>query len=228
MTALRLPGIEACVFDAYGTLFDVNSAARSARDELEARWQPLADLWRTKQLQYTWLRGLGGHHADFWTVTSDALSFALESLQQGDEALHRRLMTLYLSLNVYPEVRDTLERLKAGGLKLAILSNGTPAMLAAAAANSGIADLLDAVLSVEEVGVYKPHPSVYRLASDRLQLAPERICFLSSNGWDAYAAKAFGFRVLWCNRFKQAPERLPGTPDAQIETLAALPDVVLG
>jgi 2-haloacid dehalogenase len=228
MTALRLPGIEACVFDAYGTLFDVNSAARSAQDELGARWQPLADLWRTKQLQYTWLRGLGGHHADFWTVTSDALSFALESLQQGDEALHRRLMTLYLSLNVYPEVRDTLERLKAGGLKLAILSNGTPAMLAAAAANSGIADLLDAVLSVEEVGVYKPHPSVYRLASDRLQLGPERICFLSSNGWDAYAAKAFGFRVLWCNRFKQAPERLPGTPDAQIETLAALPDVVLG
>ena len=228
MTALRLPGIEACVFDAYGTLFDVNSAARSAQDELGARWQPLADLWRTKQLQYTWLRGLGGQHADFWTVTSDALSFALESLQQGDEALHRRLMTLYLSLNVYPEVRDTLERLKAGGLKLAILSNGTPAMLAAAAANSGIADLLDAVLSVEEVGVYKPHPSVYRLASDRLQLGPERICFLSSNGWDAYAAKAFGFRVLWCNRFKQAPERLPGTPDAQIETLAALPDVVLG
>jgi len=228
MTAFRLPGIEACVFDAYGTLFDVASAARSAQDELGARWQPLADLWRTKQLQYTWLRGLGGHHADFWTVTSDALSFTLESLQQGDEALHRRLMTLYLSLNVYPEVRDTLERLKAGGLKLAILSNGTPAMLAAAAANSGIADLLDAVLSVEEVGVYKPHPSVYRLASDRLQLGPERICFLSSNGWDAYAAKAFGFRVLWSNRFKQAPERLPGTPDAQIETLAALPDVVLG
>ena len=228
MTALRLPGIEACVFDAYGTLFDVNSAARSAQDELGARWQPLADLWRTKQLQYTWLRGLGGHHADFWTVTSDALSFALESLQLDDAVLHRRLMTLYLSLNVYPEVRDTLERLKAGGLKLAILSNGTPAMLAAAAANSGIADLLDAVLSVEEVGVYKPHPSVYRLASDRLQLAPERICFLSSNGWDAYAAKAFGFRVLWCNRYKQAPERLPGTPDAQIETLAALPDVVLG
>lgn len=228
MTPLRLPGIEACVFDAYGTLFDVNSAARSAQDELGARWQPLADLWRSKQLQYTWLRGLGGHHADFWTVTSDALSFALESLQLDDAALHQRLMTLYLSLNVYSEVPETLARLKAGGQKLAILSNGTPAMLAAAAGNSGIAELLDAVLSVEEVGVYKPHPSVYRLAADRLQLAPERICFLSSNGWDAYAAKAFGFRALWCNRFKQAPERLPGTPDAQIDTLAELPDIVLG
>ncbi len=228
MTALRLPGIEACVFDAYGTLFDVASAARSAQDELGARWQPLADLWRTKQLQYTWLRGLGGHHADFWTVTSDALSFALESLQLDDAALHERLMTLYLSLNVYPEVPDTLARLKAGGMKLAILSNGTPAMLAAAATNSGIAGVLDAVLSVEEVGVYKPHPSVYGLASDRLQLAPGRICFLSSNGWDAYAGKAYGFHALWCNRFRQAPERLPGTPDAQIDTLAELPDIVLG
>jgi 2-haloacid dehalogenase len=227
MTRLRLTGIEACVFDAYGTLFDVNSAARSAQDELGSRWQPLAELWRTKQLQYTWLRGLGGHHADFWTVTSDALSFALESLKLEDADLHRRLMTLYLSLNVYPEVMATLERLKAGGQKLAILSNGAPQMLASAATNSGIADLLDVVLSVEEVGVFKPHPSVYKLASDRLQLAPEKICFLSSNGWDAYAAKAFGFHAVWCNRFNQSPERIPETPDGQIATLSALPDIVL-
>ncbi len=226
MTQLSLPGIQACVFDAYGTLFDVNSAARGARDELGNRWQPLADLWRTKQLQYTWLRGLGGHHADFWTVTSDALSFALESLQLEDRELHRRLMTLYLSLNVYTEVPATLERLRAAGKKLAILSNGTPEMLASAAAHSGIAKMLDGVFSVEEVGVYKPHPSVYRLATDRLQLAASQICFLSSNGWDAYAAKAFGFRVVWCNRFNQVPERLPGTPDGQIATLAELPDIV--
>lgn len=227
MTQLRLHGIQACVFDAYGTLFDVNSAARSAQDELGSRWQPLAELWRTKQLQYTWLRGLGGHHADFWNVTSDALAFALESLKLDDPELHHRLMTLYLSLNVYPEVTDTLKRLKAGGKTLAILSNGTPQMLASAATNSGIAELLDAVLSVEEVGVFKPHPSVYKLASDRLQLAPDKICFLSSNGWDAYAAKAFGFHAVWCNRFNQSPERIPETPDGQIGTLAALPDIVL-
>ena len=227
MTPLRLSGIQACVFDAYGTLFDVNSAARGAQDELGPRWQPLAELWRSKQLQYTWLRGLGGHHADFWRVTSDALSFALESLKQGDPALHSRLMTLYLSLNAYPEVTDTLRRLKAGGKALAILSNGTPRMLASAVNNAGIADLLDAVLSVEEVGVFKPHPSVYRLAAERLQLAPEQICFLSSNGWDAYAAKAFGFRAVWCNRFGQAPERIPATPDGQIVTLAALPEIVI-
>ncbi len=227
MTPLRLPGIQACVFDAYGTLFDVNSAARGAQDELGPRWQPLAELWRAKQLQYTWLRGLGGHHADFWSVTSDALSFALESLKLDDPALHARLMTLYLSLNAYPEVTDTLQRLKAGGKALAILSNGTPRMLASAVNNAGIADLLDAVLSVEEVGVFKPHPSVYRLAAVRLQLAPEQICFLSSNGWDAYAAKAFGFRAVWCNRFGQAPERIPATPDGQIATLAALPEIVI-
>jgi 2-haloacid dehalogenase len=161
-------------------------------------------------------------------VTSDALSFAFETLKIEDAELHRRLMTLYLSLNVYPDVIAALERLRAGGMRLAILSNGTPQMLASAATNSGIADLLDAVLSVEEVGVFKPHPSVYKLASDRLQLAPDRICFLSSNGWDAYAAKAFGFHAVWCNRFNQPPERIPGTPDGQIATLAAsLPAVVL-
>ena len=227
MTAIRLQGIKACVFDAYGTLFDVNSASRAAQDALGSRWQPLADLWRTKQLQYTWLRGLGGHHADFCQVTSDALSFAMESLGIDDADLHRRLMSLYLSLDVFPEVKPTLERLKAGGLKLAILSNGSPPMLASAVEHSGIGPLLDSVLSVEDVGVFKPHPSVYRLASDRLKLAPEAICFLSSNGWDAYAAKAFGFRVIWCNRFKQAPERIPTTPDAEMSTMTALPDAVL-
>ena len=227
MTSIRLHGIKACVFDAYGTLFDVNSASRGARDALGASWQPLADLWRAKQLQYTWLRGLAGRHADFWQVTSDALSFAMESLRIDDTDLHRRLMSLYLTLDAFPEVKPTLERLKAGGLKLAILSNGTPAMLASAVAHSGIGPLLDAVLSVEDVGVFKPHPSVYRLASERLQLAPEAICFLSSNGWDAHAAKAFGFRVIWCNRFKQVPERIPATPDAEMSTLSALPDAVL-
>ncbi len=225
---LKLSGIEACVFDAYGTLFDVNSAARAAQDSLGERWQPLAELWRAKQLQYTWLRGLAGHHADFWQVTAEALDFALSTLKLDDPALPARLMNLYLVLSPYPEVPGTLRRLKAAGMKLAILSNGTPAMLAAAAANAGIADLLDAVLSVEEVKVYKPHPAVYGLASERLNVSAGRICFLSSNGWDAYSAKASGLHVLWCNRSGQAPERIPETPDGQITTLAELPDIVLG
>ncbi len=224
---IKLHGIEACVFDAYGTLFDVNDAARTAQDSLGEKWQPLAELWRAKQLQYTWLLGLAGRHADFWQVTGDALDIALATLQIEDAALRARLMNLYLVLNAYPEVPGTLKRLKAAGMKLAILSNGTPAMLAAAAANAGIADRFDALLSVEEVKVYKPHPSVYGLVCERLNVAAARVCFLSSNGWDAYSAKAFGFRVLWCNRFGQAPERIPETPDAEIATLAELPDIVL-
>jgi 2-haloacid dehalogenase len=226
MTA-KLRNITACVFDAYGTLFDVNSAARSAQDALGEKWQPLADLWRAKQLQYTWLRGLGGRHADFWRVTGDALDFAMATLQLEDDVLRARLMDLYLALKGYPEVPEALQRLKNGGLRLAILSNGTPAMLAAAATGAGIAEMLDAILSVEEVLVYKPHPRVYALACERLRLRAEQICFVSSNGWDAYSAKAFGFRVLWCNRFGQSAERIPETPDAQIATLSEVPDIVL-
>ena len=216
------------MFDAYGTLFDVNSAARAAQDSLGEKWQPLAELWRAKQLQYTWLYGLAGRHADFWQVTGDALDFALSTLRLEDLTLRGRLMNLYLALSAYPEVSDTLRRLKAAGMKLAILSNGTPTMLAAAAASADIAGFFDAILSVEDVKTYKPHPAVYGLVRERLNVAAEHVCFSSSNGWDAYSAKAFGFRVLWCNRFGQAPERIPETPDAQIASLAELPDIVLG
>ena len=219
-------GDRACVFDAYGTLFDVNAAAAREREALGERWQPLAELWRAKQLQYSWLRALMGRHADFWRVTDDALDYALASLGLNDAALRGRLLDLYFALQAYPEVKEVLTRLKALGLKLAILSNGEPKMLAAAAANSGITDLLDAILSVEEVQVFKPHPSVYRLPEQRFGLKPAQMCFVSSNAWDAHAAKAFGYRVVWCNRFAQAPERIPETPDGQITTLSALPDVV--
>jgi len=221
---VRLSGIKACVFDAYGTLFDVSSVAHGAQDALGARWQALSDLWRAKQLQYTWLRGLAGQHADFWQVTGDALDFAMDSLGLHDTALRDRLMNLYLSIAAYPEVPAMLAALKARGFKLAILSNGAPAMLAAAVDNSGIAAHFDAVLSVEEAGVFKPHPDVYALAPRRLGVGNDAICFLSSNGWDACSAKAFGFRVLWCNRFGQVPERIPAQPDGEIGDLSVLPD----
>ena len=224
----RLTGIRACVFDAYGTLFDVSSVARSAQEALGDGWEKLSDLWRTKQLQYTWLRGLSGQHADFWQVTGDALDFAMSSLRIEDLVLREHLMNLYLKLSAFPEVPETLRRLKEGGLKLAILSNGTPTMLASAVHNSGISELFDAVLSVEEVGVYKPHPSVYRLSTDRLGVRAEEICFLSSNSWDAYSAKSCGLRVLWCNRFDQVAERLPSPPDGVIKDLSSLPEILLG
>ena len=140
--------------------------------------------------------------------------------------LHARLLDLYLQLGCYPDVPATLRQLHARGMRLAILSNGTPAMLAAVVRNSGLDGFFDAVLSVEEVGVFKPHPAVYRLAPERLQLTPEAICFLSANAWDAWCAKASGLRVLWCNRFAQAAERLPAAPDGEISDLTQLPAIV--
>jgi|ERR1700688_139889 2-haloacid dehalogenase len=224
---IKLRRIRACVFDAYGTLFDVNSAARACRDSLGENCQSLAELWRFKQLQYTLLRSLTGNHADFWRITGDALDFALATFRIDDSALRAKLMSLYMVPAVYPEVHASMNRLKAAGMKLAILSNGSPEMLASAARNANIADMLDATLSVEEVEVYKPHPSVYALVCARLNVEANEVCFVSSNGWDAYSAKAFGFKVLWCNRLNQEPERIPETPDAQIATLADLPNIVL-
>jgi 2-haloacid dehalogenase len=225
MTA-PLTGINACVFDAYGTVFNYAAAAAQCRDVLGDKFAALTQLWRDKQLQYTWLRALQGKHADFWQVTGDALDFALETLGLADASLRARLMSLYLKLDAFPEVPDMLKRLKAAGLKTAILSNGTPAMLTAAVNNAKIGNLLDAVLSVEAVGIYKPHPNVYRLAVDSLGIPADAIAFQSSNAWDAYAASAFGMRVVWCNRYGQRAERLPGKPDREIRSLADLPALV--
>ncbi len=221
-----LQGIRAVVFDAYGTLFDVASASERAKEALGDRWQPLAEIWRAKQLQYTWLRSLMGRHADFWHVTGDALDFALDSLGIADPPLRARLMSLYERLDGYADARPTLERLRAGGLKLAILSNGTPRMLAAAAESAGLAPLLGAVLSVEKVGIYKPSPIVYRLALDHLRLWPSEILFVSANGWDAAGARAAGLRVAWCNRAGQPQERIPEPPDFEIRSLAELPSLL--
>ncbi len=222
----KIGGIRACVFDAYGTLFDFASAAAACVDALGDEAGRLTVLWRDKQLQYSWLRAIEGRHADFWQVTGEALDFALEALALRQAGLRERLMNLYLTLDAFPEVPEVLRRLKSAGMTTAILSNGSPAMLQAAVAHAGVPGLLDHVLSVEEVGVYKPHPKVYQLATDRLALAPGEILFLSSNGWDAYAAAAFGMRALWCNRHGQPRERLPGRPEREIRALAELPALV--
>jgi 2-haloacid dehalogenase len=226
MTLQRLTDVRACVFDAYGTLFDLTAAARACADVLGPKAAPLAALWRDKQLQYTWLLATQGRYLDFAEVTGGALDFALESLAIEAPGLRDRLMKLYFALDAFPEARDALGLLKSAGLRLAILSNGTPAMLAAAVANARLDDVFEAVLSVDAVGVYKPHPKVYQMALDRLDLPASAIAFISSNGWDAYAASAFGMRVVWCNRAGQPPERLPGAPDRQVASLATLPDLV--
>jgi 2-haloacid dehalogenase len=223
----RLKGVSACLFDAYGTLFDFASAANRCRDLLGDNTDKLTALWRDKQLQYTWLRTLQGRHADFWQVTADALDFALETLAIDRSGTRERLMNLYLTLELFPEVPDVLRQLKQAGLRTAILSNGSPKMLDAVVRAAGLEKLLDTVLSVEEVGVYKPHPKVYQLAVDRLGIPARAIAFQSSNAWDAYAAAAFGMQVVWCNRYGQRPERLPGSPDRIVMTLAELPPLVL-
>jgi 2-haloacid dehalogenase len=215
--------VKACVFDAYGTLFDFASAANRCRDVLGDKTAALTTLWRDKQLQYTWLRSLQGLHADFWQVTGDALDYTLETLGLSDPSLRERLMQLYLSLDAFPEVPAVLQRLKSEGYATAVLSNGSPSMLTAAVNGAGIGPLLDHVISIEDAGVFKTHPRTYQLAIDRLGIPKSTISFQSSNAWDAHAASAFGMRVVWCNRYGQRRERLPGSPDREIRTLAELP-----
>jgi 2-haloacid dehalogenase len=215
-------GIEACVFDAYGTLFDVHSAVARLGARVGEQADSLSQLWRTKQLEYTWLRALMGRHADFWQVTGDALDYAL-ARTGVDATLREPLLQAYLALDAYPEVPDALRRLRAGGLKTAILSNGEPKMLGAAARSAGIAELLDAILSVEEVGIFKPHPKVYQLALDRLGVRPDQLAFQSSNAWDVSGAAAFGLRAVWINRLGLPPERLPGAPEHELRDLSGLP-----
>lgn len=222
----KLENIAACVFDAYGTLFDVNAAAAHCADELGDKWQPLAEVWRNKQLQYTWLRSLMQRHVNFWQITSDALDYALDAHGVSDTDLRERLLEHYLSLDAYPEVKDVLTELKDAGLKTAILSNGSPDMLNSAVENAGLGSLLDAVQSVEDVAIFKPHPAVYQMACDEFEAMPGEICFQSSNAWDAAGAATFGFRVVWVNRFGQVPERLPDLPDFEIKSLSQLPAIV--
>jgi len=220
-------GIRACVFDAYGTLFDFGSAAAGCADVLGEKAAPLTALWRDKQLQYSWLRGLQGRYVPFWQVTGEALDYAMETLGlQQDAILRARLMDLYRTLGTFPEVPAVLQTLRQAGFATAILSNGSPDMLASAVQGAGLVDAFDAVISVDEVGTFKPDRRVYQQALDRLGLPAEAIAFQSSNAWDAHAASAFGMRVVWCNRYGQMRERLPGAPDAEIRTLAELPGLL--
>ena len=224
---MKFDDIKVCVFDAYGTLFDVHAAVGHHRSRLGDKADAVSAMWRTKQLEYTWLRSLMDRYVPFWQVTGDALDYAFDAHGISDAALRADLLNAYMALDCYPEVPEVLAQLKNAGMRTAILSNGSPEMLDAAVRSSKLEDLLDAVLSVHELGIFKPHPSVYQLAVDRLDVAPRQVSFQSSNAWDAAAAATFGFRVAWVNRFGQAEERLPDQPDGQIGTLSELPEVVL-
>lgn len=215
-------GIKACVFDAYGTLFDVHSPTARIAEALGEKSQPLSEMWRSKQLQYTWLRSLMGEYVDFWQVTGEGLDYAMAAHGIDDQDIRQRLMDLYLTIDAYPDAASSLEALKTRGYATAILSNGSPKMLDAAAENSGLAPLLDKVLSVDAVGIYKPDARVYQLAVDEMGATPAEICFVSANAWDCAGGANFGFQNAHINRFGQPPERLPGTPRAIIASLADL------
>jgi 2-haloacid dehalogenase len=213
--------IRGYVFDAYGTLFDVHSVVEAGRD-ITGDPAALSAVWRQKQLEYTWLRALMGRYEDFWTVTEAALRFALRRLSlEASEAQIRRLMEAYLSLACFPEVERALERLAPR--PRAILSNGSPRMLQAAVASSGLEKHFAQVLSVDAVKTYKPAPAVYGLGSQALGLATRDLLFVSSNAWDVAGAKAFGYQVAWCNRASAPAEELGMAPDIVINRLDQLP-----
>lgn len=223
----KLTGIKACVFDAYGTMFDVNAAAAHLKEELGDKEAKLSEIWRLKQLQYTWLRSLMGNaYVDFWQVTQDGLDYAMDAVGIQDDDLRTRLLDLYWKLDSYPEVPSVLRQLKAGGLFTGILSNGSPDMLNGAVESSGIQDDLDAALSVHEHGFYKPRPEIYQMVNDHFGIQASEVCFMSSNAWDAAAAAHFGFQVCWVNRFDQPRERLPGEPTHILKTLDDLPKLL--
>ncbi len=223
--------ITTCVFDAYGTLFDVAAAARLAadepgRDNLKSCWQKLANDWRLKQLQYTWLRAVTGDHADFWDVTQDGLDWAMEACGLDDPELRERLLALYWELQAFPEVPTMLAALKEAGFNTAILSNGSPDMLSGAVKSAGVEEFLDDVLSVEDVGIFKPAAAVYDLVGKRFGCGKDEVLFVSSNGWDAGAATGYGFTTAWVNRAGEPVDRLPWRPAHMLSDLTTIPELV--
>ncbi|MBU2942987.1 haloacid dehalogenase type II [Shimia thalassica] len=223
--------ITTCIFDAYGTLFDVAAAAREAaaepgRERFAEHWPKVAEHWRLKQLQYTWLRAITGAHTDFWEVTQNGLDWALEANGlDGDADLRERLLQLYWELTAYPEVPAMLATLKAQGMNTAILSNGSPDMLTGAVDSAGIGDVLDDVLSVEDVGIFKPADQVYELVTKRFNCARDEVLFVSSNGWDAAGATGYGFTTAWVNRAGEPVDRLPWVPKTILTDLTSIPDL---
>jgi 2-haloacid dehalogenase len=221
-----LDGVELCVFDAYGTLYDFNSAVARHRAAIGAKADALTEMWRDKQIQYTWLRNCMGAYDKFWQVTGEALDHCLAAQEIAAPDVREKLLSAYLALAAFPEVTATLDRLKRSGRRLAILSNGNPEMLDPMVRASGLADRFEAVLSVDAVGVFKPDPRVYRLVEARLGVTPDKVCFLSSNCWDAHGAAHFGFRTVWVNRRGAPDDGLPGRLAAQIKDLSPLPSLL--
>lgn len=219
--------VKACVFDAYGTLFDVHAPAAALSADLGEKASLISAQWRNKQLEYTWLRSLMGRYADFSQVTADALDYVLADHGIANPAMRERLLSLYKTLSAYPDALDCLKKLKAAGARTGILSNGSPSMLAAAVTSAGIGGFLDYILSVDTAQIYKPSPQVYQLAVNAFGVDAHDVTFVSANGWDCAGASAYGFRVINVNRFGAGEERLGTKPPTRVANLSEAAALIL-
>ena len=215
---------KAIVFDAYGTLFDVNSAAEKCKDKIGDQWETFANYWRTTQLEYTWLRSLMKRHKDFWQITEDSLDKSMLTFKI-DKSMRNELLNLYKELSTFPEVKSVLEELKKKSIKLAILSNGTPSLLINLVKNSNLENLFDDVFSIEEVKIYKPDPKVYDIPINKYKVKKEEITFLSANTWDVSGGENYGYNAIWVNRTNKVFDKLDYKPKNEVKYLKELLDL---
>ncbi|MFL2525809.1 MAG: haloacid dehalogenase type II [Pelagibacteraceae bacterium] len=218
---MKIKNIKVCAFDAYGTCFDINSAAQNLAKEIGKDWLGFSTTWRTVQLEYTWLRSLMKKHEDFWRVTEDSLDFAMES-HKIDKKFRSKLLELYKKLNSYPELVMCLKHLKEKNVKTCILSNGSPSLLDELTVHAKVKELFDDLISIEDVGIYKPHPKVYELVTKKYNCKPEEVCFLSSNTWDIVGGGTFGYQSIWVDRFGKTFDKLGYQPKFKIKDLSEL------
>ena len=217
--------IKAIVFDAYGTLFDVNSAAEKCKGKIGDKWEGFANFWRTTQLEYTWLRSLMKRHKDFWQITEDSLDKSMKAFKI-DSSMKSELLNLYKVLSPYPEVKEVLKKLKEKECRLAILSNGTPALLNELVKRNNLENIFDDLFSIEEVGIYKPDSKVYDIPIKKYQIKAEEIAFLSSNTWDVSGGGNYGYNAIWVNRNNNIFDNLDFKPKNEINNLTHLLDIV--
>ncbi len=216
-----MKNIKAIIFDAYGTLFDVNSAAEKCKDKIGEKWEPFSNFWRTTQLEYTWLRSLMGRHKDFWQITEDSLDKSMKVFKIKP-SMKDELLNLYKVLSPFKEVQETLKKLKEKKFKLAILSNGTPSLLKELVKSNNLENLFDDIFSIEEVGVYKPNSEVYDMPIKKYKIKKNEVAFLSSNSWDVSGGGNYGFQAIWVNRNNSIFDNLDYKPRFEIKDLSGL------
>ena len=220
-----MKNIKAIIFDAYGTLFDVNSAAKKCKNDIGDKWEEFANYWRTTQLEYTWLRSLMNKHKDFWKITEDSLSKSMKIYNINDN-MRNDLLNLYKILSTYKEVPETLKILKKKNFKLAILSNGTPKLLTHLVKSNNLENLFDDIFSIEDVGIYKPSPKVYELPLKKYKIKKNEVLFLSANTWDISGGGNHGYQTVWVNRNNNVFDNLDYVPKNQVQSLKGILDII--